>query len=200
MPDALARNVSADDTQAGRQSITESQEIQGKEILDLLQINRLGDVESQWRNLREWKEAGMTRYIGVAIAGKKFYDAVIALIETGTADFAQVNYSMLEPEAGERLLPLAQDKGVAIVVNRPFINGRYFRLVGDKELPEWAAEFDCHSWAQFSLKFILAHPAVNCVLTETANPDHARENLAAGFGRLPDKRTRQRMLQLMQSL
>ena len=91
------------------------------------------------------------------------------------------------------------DKGVAVTINRPFINGEYFSIVRGKALPDWAADFDCYSWAQFSLKFILAHPAVNCVLTETSNPDHAAENLGAGFGRLPDEVTQQRMLELIRS-
>ena len=94
---------------------------------------------------------------------------------------------------------MAQEKGVAILVNRPFVNGDYFDIVRDRELPEWAAEFDCESWAQFSLKFILSHPAVTCVLTETANPKHLVDNLGAGMGRLPDEATRARMQELVQS-
>jgi aryl-alcohol dehydrogenase-like predicted oxidoreductase len=123
---------------------------------------------------------------------------MIDLMEAGSVDFVQVNYSMLEPEAGERVLPTAQDKGVSVLINRPFINGEFFSIVRGHELPEWAAEFDCESWAQFSLKFILSHPAVNCVLTETANPKHAVDNLGAGVGRLPDRETRQKMLALIQ--
>jgi len=105
----------------------------------------------------------------------------------------------MEPEAEQRLLPMAQDKGVAVLINRPFINGEFFSIVRGHESPEWAAEFDCDSWAQFSLKFILSHPAVNCVLTETANPKHAIDNLGAGVGGLPDLKTRQKMLELVQS-
>lgn len=122
------------------------------------------------------------------------------LIERRVVDFVQINYSLVEPEAADRLLPLAMDNGVAVNINRPFINGQYFSIVKGKSLPEWAADFDCQSWAQFSLKYILAHPAVNCVLTETTNPKHAIENLQAGFGRLPDKKTQQRMRQVMLDL
>ena len=107
---------------------------------------------------------------------------------------------MLETEAEERLLPMARDKGVAVLINRPFLNGHYFSIVKGATLPEWAAEFDCHSWAQFSLKFILAHPAVNCVLTETTNPKHVIDNLDAGFGGLPDEKTRQRMIEVIRRL
>jgi diketogulonate reductase-like aldo/keto reductase len=116
------------------------------------------------------------------------------MMATGTVDFLQVNYSPLEPGADQQVLPMALDQGVAVTINRPFINGDYFSLVRDQPLPEWAAQFDCDSWAQFSLKFILSHPAVTCVLTETANPRHALDNIGAGFGRLPDEKTRQRMV------
>jgi len=122
------------------------------------------------------------------------------MMATGTVDFLQVNYSMLETAADRQVLPMALDKGVAVTINRPFINGDYFSLVRGHELPEWASEFDCHSWAQFALKFILANPAVTCVLTETANPEHALDNIGAGFGRLPDEKTRQRMVQHLASL
>ena len=124
---------------------------------------------------------------------------VIDLMEAGAVDFVQVNYSLLEPEAGDTVLPMAQDKGVAILVNRPFINGDFFDVVRGRELPGWAAEFDCRSWAQFSLKFILSHPAVTCVLTETTNAEHLADNMAAGMGRLPDAAARAKMLELVQS-
>ena len=117
-----------------------------------------------------------------------------------TPDFIQVNYSITERRAEEGLLPLAREKGLAVLVNRPFMNGAYFERLGQRPVPEWAAEFDCDSWAQFSLKWILANPAVNCVLTETANPKHAIDNIGAGFGRRPDEATRQRMLEHLSSI
>ncbi len=125
---------------------------------------------------------------------------MMKLMEDGALDFIQINYSMMEPEAANDILPLAQETGTTVITNRPFINGEYFGLVSDQKLPEWAAEFDCHSWAQFSLKYILAHPAVNCVLTETSNPQHAIDNLGAGFGRLPDIEQRQRMEAVIRAL
>ena len=152
-----------------------------------------------WDVMRRWKEDGLTRHIGVARQSSKHYGAMMGLMETGTVDFLQVNYSMLETEAADRILPMAMDKGVAVTINRPFINGDYFDIVRGRELPGWAADFDCESWAQFSLKFILSHPAVTCVLTETANPKHALDNLGAGFGRLPDEQQRERMLSLIKS-
>lgn len=153
-----------------------------------------------WDLFRQWQEEGLARYIGVARHHASYYETMMEMMATGTVDFLQVNYSLLEPEAAEKVLPTARDKGVAVTINRPFINGEFFSRVRGHALPPWAAEFDCESWAQFSLKFILAHPAVTCVLTETANPQHARDNIGAGFGRLPDEKTRQRMLRFMQSL
>lgn len=196
----LGTNVGAENEPDSLAAINRAQEIQGKEVLDLLQVPRPTDIDTQWRLLRRAKDEGQTRYIGIAIARSSYYDMVESLIESGTADFVQVNYSMLEPESGDRLLPLAQDRGVAVVVNRPFINGQYFALVRDTPLPSWASEFDCHSWAQFSLKFILANPAVNCVLTETTKTHHAVDNLSAAVGRLPDEKTRAKMLRLLRSL
>jgi hypothetical protein len=153
-----------------------------------------------WRRFEAWKDEGLTRYIGIARHQSSYYDGMIELMDTGTVDFLQVNYSPLETEADQRVLPTALDRGVAVTINRPFLNGEYFARVRGHELPEWAAEFDCRSWAQFSLKFILAHPAVTCVLTETANPDHLRDNLGAGYGRLPDAATRQRMVEHLRRL
>lgn len=174
-------------------------EITGKSTLDLMH-NYPEDAVPYWDTFRRWKDEGLTRYIGVARHRSEYYDMMMGLMETGTVDFLQVNYSLLETEAEERILPLAMDKGIAVTINRPFINGQYFNIVRGHELPAWAADFDCSSWAQFSLKFILAYPAVNCVLTETANPEHAEDNLGAGLGRLPDEKQRQRMLAHIRSL
>ena len=150
-------------------------------------------VTDHWDVLRGMKDDGLVAHIGTARHTSEYYDSMIRLMQTGTVDFLQVNYSLLEPEAEQRVLPVAAEQGVAVLVNRPFINGQFFQLVSGKPLPEWTAEFDCESWAQFSLKFILSHPAVTCVLTETENPKHAVDNLRAGLGQLPDEKTRDRM-------
>ena len=175
-------------------------EAQGNDALDLIHTRDIATYAAHADAFAAVKKEGLTRYVGIARSGKDGFDAIIELMKNGSVDFIQINYSLLEPEAAERLLPTAMDMGVAVNINRPFINGNYFSVVKGKTLPDWAAEFDCHSWAQFSLKFILAHPAVNCVLTETANPKHALDNLEAGFGRLPDEDTQQRMLALIQDL
>lgn len=173
---------------------------QGKDALDLVHTRNLAGYRSQHDQYRQMKEDGLVRYIGVARTGADNFDAIGELVEDGLVDFIQINYSLVEPEAADRLLPLAADKGVAVSISRPFINGRYFGMVSGMDLPAWAAEFDCQSWAQFSLKFIVAHPAVNCVLTETANPKHAIDNLGAGYGGLPNKAAQQKMLALIAGL
>lgn len=172
---------------------------QGKDILDLVLTYDFNEILAEPERYLRLKEAGLTRYIGAARHKLEFHEPMMQLMEIGAVDFIQVNYSLLEPEAGDTVLPMAQEKGVAILVNRPFMNGDYFGLVRDRALPEWAAEFDCESWAQFSLKFILSHPAVTCVLTETADPEHLLDNLGAGMGRLPDEATREKMLELVRS-
>ena len=172
---------------------------QGKEMLDLVLTYDFSEILAEPERYLRLREAGLTRYLGVARHKLEFHEPMMQLMEMGVVDFVQVNYSLLEPEAGDTVLPMAQEKGVAILVNRAFVNGDYFEVVRDRELPEWAAEFDCDSWAQFSLKFILSHPAVTCVLTETANPEHLVDNLGAGMGRLPDEATRAKMLALVQS-
>ena len=189
----LGNYVDPKDRSAMREDIAAIAEAQGKSALDLVHTRNLQEFRGQHDRYHALKEEGLVRFIGIARSGEQYHEAIGKLIEDGLVDFIQTNYSMLEPAAADRLLPLARDNGVAVNINRPFINGDYFSIVGGQELPEWAAEFDCHSWAQFSLKFILAHPAVNCVLTETANPEHAVDNLGAGFGRLPDADMQQRM-------
>lgn len=195
----LANNMSTHSEEEDLAYIRKAMEIQGKETLDLILLPRPAEFDEQWRRLRQWKDRGLTRHIGIAVSGQRYFPMIESLLQSGTADFVQLNYSMLEPESGDRLLPMARDKGVAVVTNRPFVNGQYFPLVNGKTLPVWAAEFDCDSWAQFSIKYILANPAVNCVLTETNKTHHAVDNLSAGFGRLPDEKTRARMLALLQS-
>lgn len=196
----LGTYISSTDSDAGLSEIKAVQEAQDVSSLDLVLTRNVKDMSAHPNKFRGWKEEGLTRHLGVARPNKSFYDVMMAFMDSGLVDFVQVNYSMLETEAADRLLPMARDKGIAVIINRPFLNGQYFSIVKDHVLPEWAAEFDCNSWAQFSLKFILAHPAVNCVLTETSNPKHVVDNLNAGFGRLPDEKTRQRMVDVMRDL
>lgn len=173
--------------------------IRGQRSVDLMHTVPEDGVPN-WDVFRRWKDEGLTRYIGLARHQPRYYDAMMKVMGTGTLDFLQVNLSLLEVEAEERILPMALDKGVAVTINRPFINGRYFEVVKGHSLPAWAVEFDCTSWAQFSIKYILSHPAVTCVLTETANAKHLLDNLGGGIGRLPDAATRKRMRRVILDL
>lgn len=157
------------------------------------------DGVPHWDTFRRWKDEGLTRFIGLARHNARHYEAMMKVMATGTMDFLQVNLSPLETQAEARILPMAKEHGVAVTINRPFLNGRYFSIVKGRSLPAWAVEFDCTSWAQFSIKYVLSHPAVTCVLTETANPGHLLDNLGGGIGRLPDVRTRVRMREMLQS-
>jgi len=195
----LGSYFAGNDERAMRQNIQRLLEITGKKQLDLVH-SYTEYAQPNWSLFQKWKEEGLTKNIGVARHHQSYYEGMMQMMATGTVDVLQVNYSLLETAADKQVLPMALDKGVAVTINRPFINGDFFSLVRGHKLPEWAAEFDCDSWAQFSLKFILSNPAVTCVLTETTNPKHALDNIGAGFGRLPDEKTRRRMVQYVKNL
>jgi diketogulonate reductase-like aldo/keto reductase len=195
----LGTYFSGEDERAMRKNIQRLLDITGKKKLDLVHAYP-EFADPHWYLFRKWKEEGLTKYIGVARHHKSHYETMMKMMDTGTVDFLQVNYSPLETDAEKKILPMAMDKGVAVTINRPFINGAFFSHVRGHKLPAWAAEFDCDSWAQFSLKYILSNPAVTCVLTETANPKHALDNIGAGFGPMPDEKTRQRMVQYLKDL
>ncbi len=182
-----------------RENIQRILESSGKEQLDLVHAWPEFAVPN-WDTIRKLKDEGLTKYIGISRNNSSYFEEMMKVMETDTVDFVQVNYSPLEREAEERILPMAMDKGIAVNINRPFLNGDYFGKVSGQELPEWAAEFDCESWAQFTLKFSLSHPAVNCVITETSNPEHVIDNIGAGFGAMPDEATRGRIVTHLQSL
>lgn len=178
---------------AGVAQFRQAQQSYRKKTIDLVQIFSLTDLETHWPSLKAWKEAGEARYIGVTVSEPRLHDALEQFLKRERPDFTQVNYSITERAAEDRLLPLAADRGVAVLVNRPFMNGAYFKRLEGRPLPPWAAEFNATTWAQFSVKYILAHPAVTCVLTETSNPHHMEENAMTAVGTLPDDRARARM-------
>jgi diketogulonate reductase-like aldo/keto reductase len=183
--------------EAGIAQFRQTQELYQRETIDLVQIFSLTDLETQWPNLKDWKDEGSARYIGVTVSNYERYDQLIEFLGRETPDFVQMNYSITERRAEERLLPMAADMGLAVLLNRPFMNGAYFGRLEGRPLPEWAAEFDCTSWAQFSLKYILAHPTITTVFTETSNPTHMEENAQASYGRMPDAAARARMRALI---
>jgi diketogulonate reductase-like aldo/keto reductase len=167
--------------------------------LDLMQIHNLLDWRTHLRTLRTWKEAGRIRYLGVTHYTSSAYDELERVLRSEPLDFVQVNYSLGEREAQRRILPVAHERGIAVLVNRPFSEGGLFQRVRGQALPPWAAELDCESWAQFFLKWILAHPAVTCVIPGTSRPQHVVDNMKAAVGRLPDAATRERMAALVTS-
>lgn len=189
----IASKIDKVGKEAGIRQFRETQRMYQRGTLDLVQIFSLTDLETQWRNLKDWKVSEEVRYIGATVANASLYEQLESFLRREKPDFVQINYSITERGAEERMLPLCQDLGVAIIINRPFMNGDYFQRLGQRPVPAWATEFDCDSWAQFSLKYILPHPAITCVLTETSNPAHMVENARAAFGRMPDDAERKRM-------
>ncbi len=196
----IATKVRVHGRQAGEAQFRRSERLLNKRPLDLIQVHSLVDARTQFDNQRRWQDAGRVRYIGITHSRVSAFEDLERWMRTERLDFVQLNYSFTEPDAERRLLPLAADRGIAVIANRPFENGALFRRVGGRALPVWAAEFDCRSWAQFSLKYILAHPAVTCVIPATSNPRHLVDNMGAGIGRLPDASTRRRMRQLATTL
>jgi diketogulonate reductase-like aldo/keto reductase len=182
---------------SGRQRGIEQMESSFRKLraprLDLMQVHNLVDVETHLATLRDWKAAGRVRYIGITHYTASAHAEVEALMRRETFDFLQINYSVAEPEAEKRILPLALDKGIAVIANRPLATGALLRRLGKRPLPAWAAEIDCTSWAQVLLKFVVSHPAVTCAIPATGKIEHLRDNLAAGSGRQPDAALRARM-------
>ena len=191
-------------TGGGRESGVRQEEtsmrLWGRDTIDLNQVHNLRGLEIHLPTIRQAKDEGRTRYVGVTISRLRQFGDLERVMLREPLDFIQVNYSLGEREAADRLLPLAQDRGFAVMINEPYNAGRLFRPVRGEPLPEWAAEFDCRSWGQFFLKYILAHPAVTVVIPATSDPEHLMDNMGAGVGRLPDERTRRRMEELFDGL
>jgi diketogulonate reductase-like aldo/keto reductase len=193
----LATKVWTSGRQAGVAQMEQSMRRLRTPTLDLMQIHNLLDWRTHLATLRDWKAAGRIRYLGVTHYTASAYDELERVLRDEPLDFVQVNYSLGERDAERRILPLARDRGVAVLVNRPFAEGGLFGRVRGRALPAWAAEADCTSWAQVFLKWILAHPAVTCVIPATSRPQHLADNMKAGAGRLPDAATRERMGRLV---
>jgi diketogulonate reductase-like aldo/keto reductase len=170
------------------------------ERMDLMQIHNLVDVEVHTKTLQEWQQKNRVRYLGITHYTASAYPEVERWLKSGQYQFVQINYSLAEREAEQRVLPLARELNVAVIVNRPFAEGALFRKVKGKPLPPWAAEIGVSSWAQYFLKWIVAHPAVTCAIPGTGKPEHMRDNLAGGMGMLPDEPLRRRMTDYYESL
>ena len=196
----LATKVWTSGREAGIRQMEESMRRMRAKHMDLMQVHNLTDVKTQLKTLREWKEQGRIRYLGVTHYQEGAYAELERLIKSEQLDFAQFNYNVVTTAAEARLLPVCAEYRTAVIVNRPFEEGELFRKVKGRDLPEWAREFDGNSWARFFLKFILSHPAVTCAIPATRNPDYLVDNMGAALGRLPDAAMRRRMVRHMRSL
>ena len=170
------------------------------DTMDLMQVHNLVDVGTHTETLKRWKAEGRVRHIGITHYTSSAYSEVERWLNTGAYDFLQVNYSLGERESERRLLPLAEEKNVAVIINRPFAEGALFRRTKGKPLPPWAAELGIASWAQYFLKWIVSHPAVTVAIPGTARPEHMKDNVAAGSGPMPDPAMRKKMLEYFDSL
>ena len=192
----LATKVWIDGRDAGIAQMQQSANLMQTEVIDLMQVHNLRDTDVHMRTIRDWQEQGRIRYSGLTHYRADALSALEADMKKTRPDFIQINYSLGEREADQRLLPLAADMGIAVIINRPYQSGALFGAVRGRDLPEWAASF-ADSWGQFFLKYIISHPAVTCVIPATSKAHHMRDNLAAGFGAQPDPATRDRMVQYM---
>ncbi len=163
---------------------------------DLIAVHNLQDWKTHLKTLKAWKAEGKVRYIGITTSHGRYHDELIEIMRTQPLDFVQFSYNIDNIDAEKRLFPLAEDRGIAAMINRPYQRGQLFRLTRGKSLPAMAKDIDCHSWGQFFLKFILGHPAVTCIIPATSKPKHMIDNMQANFGRLPDQQQRNDMLRL----
>lgn len=196
----LATKVWTSGREAGIRQMRQSMRRLGTERIDLMQVHNLIDTETHLDTLEEWRQQQRVRYIGVTHYLVDAYDELMRIIDARNIDFVQFNYNIVTREAERRLLPLCAERGVAVLINEPFENASLFSLVDGHALPVWAAEFDCHSWAQFFLKFIVSHPAVTCAIPATGDPAHLIDNVQAGSGRLPNAATREKMAAYVRQL
>jgi len=195
----VAQQGSADPA-AARAQIARSFERIGTDPVDCFQVHNLGDIPVQMGILKEMKEAGRIRYIGVTSTSEGRYNDLAAVMRNEPIDFIGVDYAVDNRSAEEMILPLAQERGIGVLVYVPFGRTRLWNRIGDRELPEWAADFDAQTWAQFMIKFCLSHPGVTCVTPATSRPHHMVDNLGGAMGRVPDEAQRRRMVAYVEAL
>lgn len=190
----LATKISTSGEQSGINQVESAMRDMGTDRLDLLQVHNIRDTNTHLRTIRRLKDEGKVRYVGITTSFDRDYPEFEQIMRRERLDFIQIDYALDNRNAEERILPLAQDRGMAVLINLPFGRGRLFSAARGKPLPSFAAEIDCTSWAQFFLKFLLAHPAVNGVIPGTDRPEFAIDNLNAARGRIPDARMREQMI------
>ena len=193
----LATKVWTRGREAGLAQMEASRRRLRTRVLDLMQVHNLVDWRTHLATLQDWKRSGRVRYVGVTHYTASAYGELEWALRSEPVDFVQFNYSVVERDAERRLLPLAAERGVAVLINRPFAEGALFRRVRGQPVPSWAAEIGCKSWAQLFLKWIVAHPAVTCVIPATSRPEHLEDNMLAGVGALPDAAMRSRIAGLV---
>ena len=195
-----ATKVWTNGKEQGIRQMRQSMQRLGVDRIDLMQIHNLRDWRTHLDTLLDWKAQGKIRYIGITTSHGRYHDELETILQNQPLDFVQFSYNILNRTVERRLLPLAQERGIATLINRPYQRGSLFRKVRGKPLPEWASEIDCASWGQFFLKFIAAHPAVTCVIPATSKLKHMVDNMAAGFGRLPDESMRRKMIDYLEAI
>jgi len=195
----LATKVWTDGQDSGARQIARSAELMHTDVIDLMQVHNLRDTAVHMKSIRDWQDRGRIRYSGLTHYTAGAQAKLGREMQQFKPDFIQINYSLGEREAENRLLPMAKDLDVAVLINRPFQSGRLFSAVAGKSVPDWATEFAA-SWGQFFLKFIVSHPAVTCAIPATSKPQHMIDNLGAGIGVLPDAATRKRMAAYFESI
>ena len=195
----LATKVWTHGEDAGIAQMRQSAELMRTDVIDLMQVHNLRDTDTHMETIRDWQDEGRIRYNGLTHYRADALGALESAMQKHDPDFIQINYSLGEREADQRLLTLAADAGVAVLINRPFQGGALFRAVRGRSIPDWAAEIAA-SWGQFFLKFIVSHPAVTCVIPATSKAHHMKDNLEAGFGAVPDQAARQRMVDFVANL
>ncbi len=188
----LATKVWTDGRAAGAAQMQRSADLMNTEVIDLMQVHNLRDTARHMKTIRDWQDEGRIRYNGLTHYTASAYAALMGEMKTHKPQFIQINYSLGELEAEDRVLPMAKDMGIAVLINRPFQSGRLFGKVKGHSLPEWATDY-ADSWGQFFLKFIISHPAVTCVIPATSKAHHMIDNLGAGFSPLPNAAMRKRM-------
>jgi diketogulonate reductase-like aldo/keto reductase len=188
-----ATKVWIEGKQQGMDQMQRSMRRMGVKRFDLMQIHNLLDWQVHLETLRRWKSEDRVRYIGITTSHGRFHDQLALILDSEPLDFVQFSYNIANREVEKRLLPLAHERNIAVLVNRPFARGDLFRAVKGRNLPDWTAEFDCQSWAQFFLKYVVSHPDVTCTIPATSKLKHMVDNMGAGYGRLPDAAMRKRM-------
>ena len=196
----IATKVGAQGRDAGIDQMEQSLKRLRTLKIDLIAVHSLRDTQTQLRTLREWQQAGRIRYVGITTSSDRQYQEFEQTMKTEALDFIQVDYALDNRNADQRILPLAADRGMAVMINLPFGRGQLFRAVQGQRLPPWASDFDCASWAHFFLKYIVSHPAVTCAIPGTATVEYLIDNLGASRGRLPEPAMRRRMERFIDQL